>query len=256
MKLPTLQPRLKPATTHTPKRNWGKGRGGRPWRRLKDEILARDLYTCQHCGRVGGQLELDHIVNTANGGTDDPSNLQILCHDCHKVKTQAESRDDTYVFMPDWLKPIPNAILLFGPAGSGKSTWAKQHGTGFVIIDLDEIIAKQTGKPIYVKDEYDFMQGVRLRNELLMQMTQDNTPCIIILTGSTQKQRDWWIKQIKPHKVVIMDTPADECIRRIKADDRRPDDVKERHISSVHTWWGASKNLSKPFAGHHAPPRA
>ena len=92
MKLATLQPRLKPATTHTPKRNWGKGRGGRPWRRLKDEILARDLYTCQHCGRVGGQLELDHIVNTANGGTDDPSNLQILCHDCHKVKTQAESQ--------------------------------------------------------------------------------------------------------------------------------------------------------------------
>ena len=71
MKLPTLKPRLQPTktTTHTPKQNWGKGRGGRPWRRLKDEILLRDMYTCQHCGRVGGQLELDHIINIAQGGT-------------------------------------------------------------------------------------------------------------------------------------------------------------------------------------------
>lgn len=90
-KLTTLQPRLKPTTAHTPKRNWGKGRGGRQWRRLKDEILARDNYTCQVCGRVGGRLELDHIVNLACGGTDSKNNLQILCHTCHKQKTQSES---------------------------------------------------------------------------------------------------------------------------------------------------------------------
>lgn len=92
VKLTTLQPRLRPATTHAPKKNWGKGRGGRAWRRLKDEILARDNYTCQCCRRVGGRLELDHIINTAVGGTDDKNNLQILCHDCHKTKTQTESQ--------------------------------------------------------------------------------------------------------------------------------------------------------------------
>ncbi|AWY20093.1 HNH endonuclease [Moraxella bovis] len=92
MKLSTLQPRLKPTTAQTPKKNWGQGRGGRAWRRLRDEILARDSYTCQCCGRVGGRLELDHIVNVAQGGTNDKSNLQILCHSCHKTKTQSESR--------------------------------------------------------------------------------------------------------------------------------------------------------------------
>lgn len=90
-KLPTLQPRLKPTQSHTPKRNWGKGRGGGRWRKLRDEILARDNYTCQCCGRVGGRLELDHIVNVAQGGTNDKSNLQILCQSCHKTKTQSES---------------------------------------------------------------------------------------------------------------------------------------------------------------------
>lgn len=90
-KLTTLQTRLKPTTTHTPKKNWGKGRGGRSWRKLKDKILARDNYTCQSCGRVGGRLELDHIINVAQGGTNNQDNLQILCHDCHKQKTQTES---------------------------------------------------------------------------------------------------------------------------------------------------------------------
>ncbi len=84
MKLPTLQPRLKPVQSHTPKKNWGKGRGGRPWRKLRDEILARDNYTCQACGRVGGELEIDHIINTAQGGTDDITNLQTLCKPCHQ----------------------------------------------------------------------------------------------------------------------------------------------------------------------------
>ncbi|MBF6822601.1 HNH endonuclease, partial [Acinetobacter baumannii] len=37
-------------------------------------------------------LELDHIVNVARGGTDDESNLQSLCVPCHKKKTQQESR--------------------------------------------------------------------------------------------------------------------------------------------------------------------
>ncbi|MBW3010581.1 HNH endonuclease, partial [Acinetobacter baumannii] len=41
---------------------------------------------------VTKDLELDHIVNVARGGTDDESNLQSLCVPCHKKKTQQESR--------------------------------------------------------------------------------------------------------------------------------------------------------------------
>ncbi len=90
-KLSTLQPRLKPTQSHAPKKNWGKSRGGRPWRRLKDKILSRDNYTCQACGRIGGKLELDHIINLASGGIDNEDNLQILCQSCHQQKTHTES---------------------------------------------------------------------------------------------------------------------------------------------------------------------
>ena len=99
MALKTLRPRLATISTkavndtHQPKSRWGHGRGGRPWRRKRDEIFKRDKYTCQVCGRVGGELELDHILNVARGGTDDDSNLQTIGTACHKPKTHAESQE-------------------------------------------------------------------------------------------------------------------------------------------------------------------
>ena len=96
MKLPRLQTKLQAMTPQQPrlepKKNWGSGRGGRPWRRLKQKIHTRDEWTCQCCGRVTMDLELDHIKNVAQGGTDDEANLQSLCAPCHKEKTQKESR--------------------------------------------------------------------------------------------------------------------------------------------------------------------
>ncbi|MCO8071880.1 HNH endonuclease [Acinetobacter lwoffii] len=104
-RLPTLKPRLqviktKPAqsTAQPQPKRWGSGRGGRPWRRLKEKIHTRDHWTCLHCGITTMKLELDHIINVAQGGTDDESNLQSLCPECHKVKSQKESHGGMSVF--------------------------------------------------------------------------------------------------------------------------------------------------------------
>lgn len=72
-------------------RGWGSGRGGRPWRRKRESILLRDKYTCQKCGTVTLDLEVDHIVNIAQGGNDDDANLQALCVPCHQAKTAIEA---------------------------------------------------------------------------------------------------------------------------------------------------------------------
>ncbi|MHB0886869.1 MAG: HNH endonuclease [Bacillota bacterium] len=34
--------------------------------------------------------DLDHRVSKRKGGTDDPANLQALCHQCHSAKTARE----------------------------------------------------------------------------------------------------------------------------------------------------------------------
>lgn len=49
----------------------------------------RNEQKCAMCGSTDS-LELDHILPYMNGGTDDESNLQWLCHKCHASKTKTE----------------------------------------------------------------------------------------------------------------------------------------------------------------------
>lgn len=60
---------------------------GYTWQKIRRKTLLRDKYTCQHCGRIGGQLEIDHIIPISKGGTDKESNLQVLCVGCHREKS-------------------------------------------------------------------------------------------------------------------------------------------------------------------------
>lgn len=45
---------------------------------------------CVQCGRVAS-LEADHIVPLHLGGTDEVTNLQSLCKECHARKTAREA---------------------------------------------------------------------------------------------------------------------------------------------------------------------
>ena len=48
-------------------------------------VLERDPI-CRGCGRAPS-VHVDHVLPRAQGGTDDPSNLQGLCTPCHSRKT-------------------------------------------------------------------------------------------------------------------------------------------------------------------------
>jgi len=60
---------------------------------LKDRwgVLKRDNYRCCKCGASPStdhavELEVDHIVPVAKGGTNDSENLQTLCQNCNQGK--------------------------------------------------------------------------------------------------------------------------------------------------------------------------
>ena len=63
---------------------------GRAWMAKRAEIMARDGYTCQGCGIITRNLEVDHRIPLHQGGTNDDDNLQSLCKDCHKTKSAEE----------------------------------------------------------------------------------------------------------------------------------------------------------------------
>jgi len=74
------------------------GRGGRPWRRLREQVLARDGYLCQCEDCQKRPLpriahEVDHIKPLAEGGTDDLDNLRAINRDCHRAKTMREAKN-------------------------------------------------------------------------------------------------------------------------------------------------------------------
>ena len=95
-----LAPRHEPvATEQTPSPRYGQGRGGRPWRSLREQIMKRDGYLCRcdECrasGRLLAAHEVDHISNKRgpDGRLDDrPENLRAINRDCHKAKTARET---------------------------------------------------------------------------------------------------------------------------------------------------------------------
>jgi len=66
---------------------------GRAWEILRARILKRDKYLCQTCLRQGIATEakaVDHIKAKAFGGSDDETNLEAICHACHRAKTASE----------------------------------------------------------------------------------------------------------------------------------------------------------------------
>lgn len=56
---------------------------------LQEFPLCADPFNV-HDGAPPLATDVDHIQRKRDGGTNDPSNLQSLCHSCHSRKTRAE----------------------------------------------------------------------------------------------------------------------------------------------------------------------
>jgi len=66
---------------------------GSAWRKLRKLIINRDKGLCQEHQRRGQAVvgnDVDHIKAKSQGGTDAPSNLELLCTACHRSKTAYE----------------------------------------------------------------------------------------------------------------------------------------------------------------------
>lgn len=84
LKCGTLIPSGSYCPRHKPRRYRPPGAlSERMWRKLREEVLARDGYACTSCG-TAEDLEAHHIVPRSEGGPDVIENLTTLCGDCHR----------------------------------------------------------------------------------------------------------------------------------------------------------------------------
>lgn len=98
MALTTLKPRLGTLkTTRTPmlevKAGTTEMERGRAWMAKRQRVAAAHGYRCAACGLVwmAHRDQIDHIVPREQGGSNEESNLQPLCNECHALKTAAEA---------------------------------------------------------------------------------------------------------------------------------------------------------------------
>ncbi len=61
----------------------------RPWKKIilsRKNILRRDNYQCQYCGKRTTDLTIDHVIPKAIGGKDTWENLVTACMKCNNKK--------------------------------------------------------------------------------------------------------------------------------------------------------------------------
>jgi 5-methylcytosine-specific restriction endonuclease McrA len=55
----------------------------------KMRVVRRDNYTCQRCGKhlQDNEVEFDHIIPHAKGGSCEENNIRLTCYDCNRNKS-------------------------------------------------------------------------------------------------------------------------------------------------------------------------
>lgn len=108
-------------------------------------VKDRDEGLCQRCRR-GGTSQEDHRQNRSQGGRTVPSNLHLLCHECHLWKTDngPDAWHDGWG-VPGWADPAtyPARRWLRTPFGTLRQAWVLYDDEGsFREIGADVALAR------------------------------------------------------------------------------------------------------------------
>lgn len=112
--------------------------------RVREQAHDRCGYCLSAQQYVMGQLEIEHLLPTALGGTDDEANLWLSCRQCNSHKGDRSSAID-----PETGQPVP----LFNPRTQDWSehfAWASDriHIVGLTAIGRATVIALQLNNQI------------------------------------------------------------------------------------------------------------
>lgn len=251
-------------------RHWTRWYDHKRWRRMRAHQLSI-APLCVMCA-VDGLVEPATVVDHVERHFGDPEKfwkgeLQSVCRQCHEVRKKfIESRgyakdvDPLTGWPKDTQHPanlprtafrrfgfgIPHNIqksavpvtLICGPPASGKSTWVREHRrSGDTVISLDDCKLRVGGR-MWDPDRDIWRKATAYRDVMLRSLALQQRGRAIFETGApTQEERDAWCLAlgIEPRNVILLDTPADVCIARIRADPARAHAVPDL-TNGVQRW--------------------
>ena len=85
----------------TKRLTWPKG--------LKRSLMRRQDNTCAYCGyrRITASMDIDHIIPAVRGGSNDESNLQVICSPCNQRKGLQTDEE----FRARYARLVPRTVL-------------------------------------------------------------------------------------------------------------------------------------------------
>ena len=219
---------------------------------------------CQIKGITRAATEVDHVMPLALGGYDIESNKQSLCAECHRAKTARDfgKRLKPRVGVDGWpVAPRPASneaqerrfpsgllasripvVMVCGPPASGKSTYVAAHAAqDDLVIDLDLIIEGISKLPVHQAGPEWVGRALDQRNIMLRSLATDllHPRAWFVVGAADLTERKLWAGTLRA-SVILLDTPLDECIRRIKADQTRKPRAPQM-ISAAQAWWAAQR---------------
>lgn len=227
------------------------------WRRLRAAFLAANplCRMCEAEGRTTAAGVVDHIRPIAERPDLrlEWSNLQSLCQPHHdRDKQREDRRRGRWAVMEEQRMPtglMPSRIpltIVTGPPGAGKSTYVRQRiGPSDLLICLDTIISRITGLREHADAPGAIAQALEVRNGLLHSLSRDteHAAAWFIVSAPSPEERKRWARMLGGNLVVI-DTPFEECVRRIRADPGRAERSRAM-INAAARWWALNQRGSR-----------
>lgn len=136
-------------------------------------------------------------------------------------------------------QPSIEVVMVIGAPASGKSSFvSKNKKQGDLVLDLDVIKSKISGKPLYSASDRSVLEKALLvRNRALesLQFVENKGQTLWFVIGAPDRyDRQKWIDLLRPSKVFIMKCSKDDCLLRI---DQRKSETEMEQKQAVERWF-------------------
>lgn len=91
-------------------------------------VFRRDAHTCQYCGRVGGDLTLDHVLPRSRGGRNSWENIVTACRECNSKKRDRTPDEAKMTLLREPYAPKFVFTTAYGQAPRLDPLWEKYLG--------------------------------------------------------------------------------------------------------------------------------